>query len=36
VIDGMEVIKKIGTTPTGAMDRPKTDVVINSLEIVRG
>lgn len=36
VIDGMEVIKMIGTTPTGAMDRPKTDVLINSLEIVRG
>lgn len=35
VIRGMDVVKKIGDTPTGAMDRPRTDVVINSLEIKR-
>lgn len=35
VVKGMEVVKKIGDTPTGAMDRPKTDVVINHVEIVR-
>jgi hypothetical protein len=32
----MDVVKKIGDTPTGAMDRPKSEVVINSLEIRRG
>jgi hypothetical protein len=31
----MDVVKKIGDTPTGAMDRPRTDVVINSVEIIR-
>lgn len=35
VTKGMEVVKKIGDTPTGAMDRPKTDIVIQSLEIKR-
>lgn len=35
VTKGMDVVKKIGDTPTGAMDRPRTDVVINSLEIIR-
>jgi peptidyl-prolyl cis-trans isomerase A (cyclophilin A) len=35
VVKGMDVVKKIGDTPTGAMDRPKTDVVINHVEIVR-
>lgn len=35
VVRGMDVVKKIGDTPTGAMDRPKTDVVINHVEIVR-
>ncbi len=35
VTKGMDIVKKIGDTPTGAMDRPRTDVVINSLEIVR-
>lgn len=36
VVRGMDVVKKIGDTPTGAMDRPRTDVVINSVEIKRG
>lgn len=35
VVKGLDVVKKIGDTPTGAMDRPKTDVVINKVEIVR-
>jgi len=36
VVKGMEVVRKIGDTQTGAMDRPRTDVVIESLEIKRG
>lgn len=35
VTRGMDVVKKIGDTPTGAMDRPRTDVVINAVEIKR-
>lgn len=35
VISGMDVVKKIGDTPVGAGDRPRTDVVINTLEIKR-
>jgi peptidyl-prolyl cis-trans isomerase A (cyclophilin A) len=35
VIRGMDVVKKIGDVPTGAMDRPKNDVVIESVEIKR-
>ena len=35
VTKGMDIVKKIGDTPVGAGDRPKTDVVINSLEIKR-
>lgn len=35
VTRGMDVVKKIGDTPTGAMDRPRTDVVINSVSIKR-
>lgn len=35
VTRGMDVVKKIGDTPTGSMDRPKTDVVIESVEIKR-
>jgi peptidyl-prolyl cis-trans isomerase A (cyclophilin A) len=35
VTKGMEVVKKIGDTPTGAMDRPINEVIINSLEIRR-
>lgn len=35
VVKGMDVVKKIGDTPVGAQDRPKTDVVINKVEIVR-
>ena len=35
VVRGMDVVKKIGDTPVGAADRPKTDVKIETLEIVR-
>ena len=35
IVKGMDVVKKIGDTPTGTMDRPRTDVVINHVEIVR-
>lgn len=35
VIEGMDVVKKIGSTPTGAMDRPVEDVVINTIEVKR-
>ncbi len=35
VTKGMDVVKKIGDTPVGAGDRPRTDVTINSVEIVR-
>lgn len=35
VTRGMDIVKKIGDTPVGAMDRPKVDVIINSLEIKR-
>ncbi len=35
VVKGLDVVKKIGDTPVGASDRPKTDVVINHVEIVR-
>lgn len=35
VIDGMDVVNKIGTTSTGAMDRPTTDVVMNKVTIIR-
>lgn len=36
VISGMDVIRSIGETPTAAGDRPRTDVVINEVEIKRG
>jgi peptidyl-prolyl cis-trans isomerase A (cyclophilin A) len=32
---GMDIVKKIGDTPTGAMDRPRTEVLIHSVEIKR-
>jgi peptidyl-prolyl cis-trans isomerase A (cyclophilin A) len=36
ITKGMDVVKKIGETPTAAMDRPRTDVVIENLTIRRG
>ncbi len=35
VTSGMDIVKKIGTTRTGAMDRPAQDIVIEKLVIVR-
>ncbi len=35
VVKGLDVVKKIGDTPTGAMDRPRTDVVIKEVIINR-
>jgi peptidyl-prolyl cis-trans isomerase A (cyclophilin A) len=33
VVEGMDVVNKIGRTPTGDRDRPLTDVVIQSVKI---
>jgi len=33
VVEGMDVVKKIGGAPTGDRDRPLTDVVIQSITI---
>jgi len=35
VTDGMDVVRKIGKTKTGAGDRPVQDVIINSVKIER-
>jgi peptidyl-prolyl cis-trans isomerase A (cyclophilin A) len=35
VTKGMDVVKNIGDVPTGAMDRPRSEVVIESVEIRR-
>ena len=35
VTEGMDVIRRIGTTPTGRQDRPVKDVVINAVTITR-
>ena len=35
VVAGMDVVRKIGSTPTGDRDRPVTDVVIESIKITR-
>jgi peptidyl-prolyl cis-trans isomerase A (cyclophilin A) len=36
VVEGMDVVNKIGRTPTGPGDRPREDVRINSVQILRG
>jgi peptidyl-prolyl cis-trans isomerase A (cyclophilin A) len=33
VVEGMDVVQAIATTPTAAQDRPRTDVVIEKVEI---
>jgi peptidyl-prolyl cis-trans isomerase A (cyclophilin A) len=33
VTEGMDVVERISTAPTGPQDRPKTDVVIEKIEI---
>ncbi|MGE3958727.1 MAG: peptidylprolyl isomerase [Vicinamibacterales bacterium] len=35
VVEGMDVVKKIGSTKTGVQDRPVTPIVIESVTIVR-
>ena len=35
VVDGMEVVRKIGSTPTAAQDRPVKDIVIKTITIER-
>jgi peptidyl-prolyl cis-trans isomerase A (cyclophilin A) len=35
VVDGMDVIRKIGSTPTGERDRPIKDIAITSIGIRR-
>jgi peptidyl-prolyl cis-trans isomerase A (cyclophilin A) len=35
VTQGMEVVRRIGSTPTGRQDRPVKEVVINSVTITR-
>jgi len=35
VVEGMDIVKSIGKTPTKAGDRPATDVVMNSVKIER-
>ena len=35
VVDGMDVVQKIGSTPTGHADRPLKDGVINTIKVDR-
>lgn len=35
VVDGMDVVRKIGSTPTSERDRPINDIVINTIRIER-
>jgi peptidyl-prolyl cis-trans isomerase A (cyclophilin A) len=35
VTEGMEVVRRIGSTPTGRQDRPVKEVVINAVTITR-
>ena len=35
VVEGMDVVASIGKTPTGSRDRPRTDVVIQTVTIER-
>ncbi|MCK5072903.1 MAG: peptidylprolyl isomerase [Bacteriovoracaceae bacterium] len=35
VVKGLEIVQKIGSTPTGSQDRPVSDVTINKVTIKR-
>lgn len=35
VVEGMDVVDKIGNTPTGEADRPVSDVIIEKIELVK-
>ena len=35
VVEGMDVVKKIGSAKTGGRDRPVTDIVIQTITIER-
>ena len=35
VVEGMDVVRRIGSTPTGERDRPVNDIVITSIKIER-
>ena len=35
VVSGMDVVEKIGSAPTGDRDRPKKDIVIQTVKITR-
>jgi peptidyl-prolyl cis-trans isomerase A (cyclophilin A) len=35
VVGGLDVLREIGSVPTGAADRPRQDVVINSADVKR-
>jgi peptidyl-prolyl cis-trans isomerase A (cyclophilin A) len=36
VVEGADIVQKIGKTRTGAQDRPAKDIVINSVKIQKG
>jgi peptidyl-prolyl cis-trans isomerase B (cyclophilin B) len=35
VIEGMDIVDKIANTPTGAQDKPKEDVVIKKIKVIK-
>jgi peptidyl-prolyl cis-trans isomerase A (cyclophilin A) len=35
VVEGMDVVRRIGSTPTGDRDRPVKDIVINHITVTR-
>nr|WP_280523559.1 peptidylprolyl isomerase [Neobacillus soli] len=35
VIDGMDIVDKIGNTPVGAQDKPEKDVIIKKIKVLK-